>query len=157
MEKSTTNKGDTMTILCIPHAQDLIRGGPGCTICALEKQLKEEQEFSRQQVRLVAAHASEIERLEEIIRMSDGYGMTLMNFPSMDPRIPNNDMVICPHCACQFVAIPVNIQERLKAAETALSITEGLLLDKIRCTCSESLFHKANCELVQEQNRVGKL
>lgn len=24
------------TVLCIPHAQDLVRGGPGCVVCALE-------------------------------------------------------------------------------------------------------------------------
>ncbi len=28
-----------MTILCIPHAADLVRGGPGCTLCALEARL----------------------------------------------------------------------------------------------------------------------
>lgn len=25
-----------MTVLCIPHAQDLVRGGPGCVVCVLE-------------------------------------------------------------------------------------------------------------------------
>lgn len=31
----------------------------------------------------------------------------------MGPREPNNDMVICPNCTCQFVAIPINVQDRL--------------------------------------------
>lgn len=30
------------------------------------------------------------------------------------PTDPNNDMVICPTCTSQFVAIPVNVQERLQ-------------------------------------------
>jgi len=32
---------------------------------------------------------------------------------NLGPREPNNDMVICPNCTCQFVAIPVNVQKRL--------------------------------------------
>jgi hypothetical protein len=32
---------------------------------------------------------------------------------NMGPRTPDNDMVICPNCTCQFVAIPVNVQARL--------------------------------------------
>jgi hypothetical protein len=35
----------------------------------------------------------------------------------MGPRTPDNDMVICPNCTCQFVAIPVNVQARLAEAE----------------------------------------
>lgn len=36
----------------------------------------------------------------------------------LGPRQPDNDMVICPNCTCQFRAIPVNVQidnERLTA------------------------------------------
>lgn len=38
---------------------------------------------------------------------------------NLGPREPNNDMVICPNCTCQFVAIPVNVQKRLREPETA--------------------------------------
>lgn len=31
----------------------------------------------------------------------------------LGPRHPNNDMVICPNCTNQFVAVPVNIQNQL--------------------------------------------
>jgi hypothetical protein len=30
-----------VTILCIPHAADLVRGGDGCTVCRLERELAE--------------------------------------------------------------------------------------------------------------------
>jgi len=40
---------------------------------------------------------------------------------NLGPREPNNDMVICPNCTSQFVAIPVNVQTRLAAAESALA------------------------------------
>lgn len=33
---------------------------------------------------------------------------------ALGPREPNNDMVICPNCTSQFVAIPVNVQSRLQ-------------------------------------------
>ena len=33
------------------------------------------------------------------------------------PTTPDNDMVICPCCTSQFVAIPVNVQARLAEAE----------------------------------------
>lgn len=33
---------------------------------------------------------------------------------NLGPREPDNDMVICPNCTCQFVAIPVNVQARLQ-------------------------------------------
>lgn len=38
------------------------------------------------------------------------------HFPSerVGPREPDNDMVICPNCTSQFVAIPVNVQARLR-------------------------------------------
>jgi hypothetical protein len=29
-----------MTILCIPHAQDLVRGGPSCDLCAAKAALE---------------------------------------------------------------------------------------------------------------------
>lgn len=29
---------------------------------------------------------------------------------NLGPREPNDDMVICPNCTCQFVAVPVNRQ-----------------------------------------------
>lgn len=32
----------------------------------------------------------------------------------LGPREPNNDMVICPSCTCQFVAVPVNVQRLLR-------------------------------------------
>lgn len=31
----------------------------------------------------------------------------------MGPREPDNSMVICPNCTCQFVAIPVDVQTEL--------------------------------------------
>lgn len=39
---------------------------------------------------------------------------------NLGPREPDNDMVICPNCTCQFVAIPVNVQARLAEAERLL-------------------------------------
>lgn len=42
--------------------------------------------------------------------------------PDPGPREPNNDMVICPNCTCQFVAIPINVQKRLQDIESELGI-----------------------------------
>lgn len=44
---------------------------------------------------------------------------------------PNNDEVICPGCAHQFRAIPVNVQAELAAARNA-TLTEGMALDTLR-------------------------
>jgi hypothetical protein len=44
---------------------------------------------------------------------------------NLGPRTPNNDMVICPACTCQFVAIPVNVQARL--AEAVQLLVDALI------------------------------
>jgi hypothetical protein len=43
-----------------------------------------------------------------------------MSDNNLGPREPNNDMVICPNCTCQFRAIPVNVQKELAEARVAL-------------------------------------
>ena len=32
---------------------------------------------------------------------------------TLGPREPNDDLVICPNCTCQFRAVPVNVQKVL--------------------------------------------
>jgi|SRR5579871_1466500 len=46
----------------------------------------------------------------------------------LGPREPDNSMVICPNCTCQFAAISVNDQkerERLRAALEAIAKSGG--------------------------------
>lgn len=48
---------------------------------------------------------------------------------NLGPREPNDDMVICPNCTCQFRAIPVNIQKELLRLQKSIdncSTEEGL-------------------------------
>lgn len=54
--------------------------------------------------------------------MSDASVETPAN---LGPREPNNDMVICPNCTCQFVAIPVNVQKRLSDAPDETKVCNG--------------------------------
>ena len=44
---------------------------------------------------------------------------------NMGPRTPDNDMVICPNCTCQFVAIPVNVQAHLGETNEALAACQS--------------------------------
>lgn len=41
--------------------------------------------------------------------------------PRVGPDTPDNDMVICPTCTSQFVAIPVNAQEKLRTAQERIA------------------------------------
>jgi hypothetical protein len=43
-----------------------------------------------------------------------------MSDNNLGPREPNNDMVICPNCTCQFRAIPVNVQKEAAEARAEL-------------------------------------
>ena len=49
----------------------------------------------------------------------DGHGGNLdsaFDAPAGMVMVPNNDEVICPHCAHQFRAVPVNVQQLLLAS-----------------------------------------
>lgn len=68
-----------------------------------------------------ADHKAEIERLrsmletrEQALRQFDRQLTAHETSQNLGPREPNNDMVICPACTCQFVAIPVNVQQQLR-------------------------------------------
>jgi len=39
---------DAPTILCIPHAKDLVRGGDGCTVCELQTRLAAAERLLRE-------------------------------------------------------------------------------------------------------------
>ncbi len=64
-----------MTILCIPHARDLIRGGDGCTLCALEARLDQKTntlaEWEKALVSLRVSSEALQARLAEAERLLD--------------------------------------------------------------------------------------
>ena len=48
------------------------------------------------------------------------------------PMLPNNDLVICPKCVHQFMAIPVSVQRELSALQASVESTEK---DAARAWC----------------------
>ena len=60
---------------------------------------------------------------------------------------PNNDHVICPHCAHQFRAIPVNVQTRIAKLEAEVKATHTIYEQARQHTIE-------NVELKQEVARL---
>ena len=60
---------------------------------------------------------------------------------------PNNDHVICPHCAHQFRAIPVNVQTRIAKLEAEVKATHTIYEQARQHTIE-------NVELKQEVTRL---
>ena len=61
---------------------------------------------------------------------------------------PNNDHVICPHCAHQFRAIPVNVQTRIAKLEAEVKATHTIYEQARQHTIE-------NVELKQEVARLS--